>query len=100
MASQFDLYRDPQGGLLLVLQSDAVDTLDTRVFASVIPAGRGGITALDRLSVPLIFAEREYRVMLNLLGTARVGRMGERVGAYPHLRDQITRAFDLLYSGL
>lgn len=82
-----------------MLQSDVVDTLDTRVFASVVPAGKGGVGALDRLSVPLIFAEREYRVMLNLLGTARLGRMGERVGTYPHLRDQITRAFDLLYSG-
>lgn len=33
MADQFDLYRDPQGGLLLVLQNEAVDTLDTRIFA-------------------------------------------------------------------
>ncbi|WP_434621276.1 CcdB family protein [Tabrizicola sp. M-4] len=100
MAEQFDLYRDPQGSLLLVLQSDAVDTLDTRVFASVVPTGKGGVSSLDRLSVPLNFAEREYRVMLNLLGTARLGWMGERVGNYAHLRDQITRAFDLLYSGI
>jgi hypothetical protein len=100
MSLQFGLYRDPQGGLLLVRQNDAVDTLDTRVFASVVPSGKSGIAALDRLSVPLIFAEREYRVMLNLLGTARLGRMGEKVGTYPHLRDDITRAFDLLYSDI
>lgn len=100
MSQQFDLYRDPQGGLLLILQNDAVDTLDTRVFASVVPAAKGSPATLDRLSVPLSFAEREYRVMLNLLGTARLGRMGERVGTYPHLRDDITRAFDLLYSGI
>jgi CcdB protein len=100
MADQFDLYRDPQGGLLLVLQSDSVDSLDTRVFASCVPGGNQGIAALDRLSVPFIFAEREYRVMLSLLGTARMGRMGVRVGNLSHLRDQITRAFDLLYSGI
>lgn len=100
MPDQFDLYRDPQGGLFLILQNEAVDTLDTRVFASVVPAGKGGVFALDRLSVPLSFAEREYRVMVNLLGTARLGRMGIRLGNYAHLRDQITRAFDLLYSGI
>lgn len=66
----------------------------------MVPAGKGGVLALDRLSVPLGFAEREYRVMVNLLGTARLGRMGERLGNYAHLRDQITRAFDLLYSGI
>ena len=99
MSQQFDLYRDPQGGLLLILQHDAVDTLDTRVFASVIPTGRDSTAVLDRLSVPLSFAEREYRVMLTLLGKAQLGRMGEKVGTYPHLRDDITRAFDLLYSG-
>lgn len=99
MADQFDLYRDPQGGLLLVLQNEAVDTLDTRVFASVVPAGKGGVAVLDRLSVPLSYAERDYLVMLHLLGTARLGRMGEKVGNYAHLRDRITRAFDLLYSG-
>ena len=38
--------------------------------------------------------------MLSLLGTARVGRMGEKVGNHAHLRDQITRALDLLYSGI
>lgn len=100
MANQFDLYRDPQGGLLLIVQNEAVDSLDTRVFASVLPSGKAGIAALDRLSVPLIYAAREYRVMLNLLGTARMGRMGERPGNYTQLRDQITRALDLLYSGI
>ena len=100
MSRQFDLYRDPQGSLFLILQCDVVDALDTRVFASVVPAGKSGIAGLDRLSVPLPFADREYRVMPNLLGTARLGKMGERVCNYSHLRDQITRAFDLLYSGL
>jgi len=99
MADQFDLYRDPQGGLLLILQSDAVDSLDARVFSSCVPSGSQGIAALDRLSMPFIFAEREYRVMLSLLGTARLGRMGAKVGNLAHLRDQITRAFDLPYSG-
>ena len=38
--------------------------------------------------------------MLNLLGTARLGQIGTKVGNLSHLRDQITRALDLLYSGI
>ena len=75
MSRQFDLYRDPQGGLFLILQSDVVDALDTRVFASVVPAGKSGIAGLDRLSVPLHFADREYRVMPNLLGSGPINRL-------------------------
>lgn len=100
MAEQFDLYRDPQGELYLVIQSDVVDALDTRVFASCAPGGRQGLAALDRLAVPFSFAEREYRVLVNLLGTARLSNMGQKVGNLSHLRDQITRALDLLYSGI
>ena len=100
MAEQFDLYRDPAGGLLLILQNDAVDSLGTRIFASCVPADRRGVTTLERLSVPFIFAEREFRVVVNLLGTARMSQLGMKVGNLSHLRDQITRALDLLYSGL
>jgi hypothetical protein len=100
MAEQFDLYRDPGGQFLMVIQNDAVDALDSRVFASCVPSGPTAVASFDRLSVPFMFAETEYLVMLNLLGTARVGRMGTRVGNYADLRDRITRALDLLYSGI
>ena len=100
MARQFDLYRDPDGGLLLVLQSDAVGGLGTRVFASCVPSDGSRPAELERLSIPFIFAEREYRVMLNLLGTARVGGMGQKVGNLATLRDQITKAIDLLVTGV
>lgn len=100
MARQFDLYRDPDGGLLVVLQSDAVDGLGTRVFASCLPADGSRRSELDRISIPFIFADGEYRVMLNLLGTARVGGMGKKVGNLFTLRDQITKAVDLLVTGI
>ena len=100
MARQFDLFSDPDGELLLILQSDAVDALGTRVFASCVPVDRKGVATLDRLTVPFSFAEREFCVMLNLLGTARLRDIGTKVGSLSTLRDQITRGMDLLYSGL
>jgi toxin CcdB len=100
MAGQFDLYRDPDGELLLILQSDAVDALGTRVFASCVPADRRRTAELERLSIPFIFAETEFRVMLNLLGTARLSTLGKKVGNLSTLRDQITRALDLLVTGV
>ena len=99
MPRQFDLYRDPDGGLILVLQSDPVDGLGTRVFASCVAADSGRTRELDRLSIPFIFAETEYRVILHLLGTARLGIMGKKVGNLSVLRDQITKAVDLLITG-
>lgn len=100
MSQQFDLYRDPDGGLILILQSDAVDGLGTRIFASCLPADGSRQNELDRLSIPFVFAEREYRVMLNLLGTARVGNMGKKVGTLTTLRDQIIKAVDFLITGI
>ncbi|MEY4982942.1 MAG: CcdB protein [Pseudomonadota bacterium] len=99
MAEQFDLYRDPEGGLFLVLQNEAVDTLDTRIFASCLPA-RAISVGMQTLAVPFVFGDRDYCVMVHLHGTARLGRMGEKVGNLSHLRDEITRALDLLYSGI
>lgn len=99
MADQFDLFRDPDGGVFIVLQNEAVDALDTRIFASCLPA-RAIPVGMERLAVPFYFGDREYCVMVHLLGTARLGRMGQKIGNLSHLRDDITRAFDLLYSGI
>jgi hypothetical protein len=98
MAGQFDLFMDPDGGLLVVLQHDVVDSLETRIFASCLPASAVPL-ALQRLAVPFWFGDAEYCVMVHLLGTARLGRMGRKVGSVTQLRDSITRALDLLYSG-
>lgn len=99
MAAQFDLYLAPNKSLVVVLQSDAFEAIDTRVFAPCLPADRPGMRP-DRLAPAFFHAEREYRVMLHLIGTAPVHRLGARVGNVAYLRDDIVRAFDLLITGV
>lgn len=98
MADQFDLYLDRGGELLVVLQHEVVDTLDTRIFASCLPAHAVPM-GMERLAVPFWFGDQQFSMMVHLLGTARVGGMGRKVGNLSDKRDAITRAFDLLYSG-
>ena len=54
----------------------------------------------DRLAPAFFHAEREYRVMLHLIGAAPVHRLGAKVGNVAYLRDDIVRAYDLLITGV
>ena len=87
MAAQFDLYLAPNNSLVVVLQSDALEAINTRVFAPCLPADRPGMRP-DR------------RVMLHLIGAAPVHRLGAKVGNVAYLRDDIVRAYDLLITGV
>ena len=53
----------------------------------------------DRRAPAVFHAEREYRIMLHLIGAAPIQRLGARVGIVARLRDDIVRAFDLLITG-
>ena len=99
MAAQFDLYLAPNNSLVVVLQSDALEAINTRVFAPCLPADRPGMRP-DRLAPAFFHAEREYRVMLHLIGAAPVHRLGAKVGNVAYLRDDIVRAYALLITGV
>jgi toxin CcdB len=99
MADPFDLYLTPNKSLIVVLQSDALEAIGTRVFAPCLPADRPGMRP-DQLAPAFFHAEREYRVMVHLMGAAPVQRLGVKVGSVAHLRADITRALDLLITGV
>ena len=54
----------------------------------------------DRRAPAVFHAEREYRIMLHLIGAAPVHRLGAKVGNVAYLRDDIVRAYDLLITGV
>ena len=99
MSDQFDLYLDRGGELLVVLQHEVVDTLDTRIFASCLPSHAVPM-GMERLAVPFWFGETEYCVMVHLLGTARLGRMGKKVGSLPDLRPHHPRTGSFVFRHL
>lgn len=99
MAAQFDLYRMNSGGLVVVLQSDLLDQLQTRVVAPLVPA-----TSVERvmqsLNPTVMLGEAAYLVMPQLAATLTLAEMGEKVGSLAIMRDEIIRAVDALLSGI
>ncbi len=98
MAEQFDLYLTAANEIVLIVQSDQMDNLSSRVFAPCFRPERAGLQ-LPKIAPRFYHAEQEYRVMVHLLGTARVSSLGRKIGNLAHLRDDIIRAFDLLLTG-
>ncbi|MCA8880475.1 MAG: CcdB family protein [Rhodobacteraceae bacterium] len=99
MAAQFDLYRLKGGGLVVVLQSDLLDELQTRVVAPLVPA-----TAVRRVMRPLnpsvTLGEATYLIMPQLAATLTLAELGARAGTLEMMRDEIVRAIDALLSGI
>lgn len=99
MAAQFDLYRMPEGTLVVVLQNDLLDGLRTRVVAPLVPA-----TSMERvmssLNPAVSLGEEIYLVMPQLAATLALAEMGEKVGSLGMMRDAIVRAVDALLSGI
>lgn len=99
MASQFDVYRMADGTHVVVIQSDLLEAMTTRVVAPLLPAGRAG-PAIPPLNPSLTVGAETLVVMPQLLATLTLAELGERIGSAAHIRDEITRALDALLSGI
>jgi toxin CcdB len=99
VAQQFDVFRTPAGVLVVVIQSDLLDAMHTRVVAPLLPAGTAG-RPMRGLNPEIRFGEEAMVLMPQLLATLTLGELGRQVGSLAHLRDTITRAVDMLLSGV
>jgi toxin CcdB len=99
MSAQHDLFRLADGTLVVILQSDLLDGLTTRVVAPLIAASRVTRT-LATLNPPVRIGESDYLLMPQLAATLTLAELGTRVGSLAAMRDQITRAVDALLSGI
>lgn len=99
MAAQFDLYRMQGDGLVVVLQSDLLDQLRTRVVAPLVPANSVERT-MHSLNPTVTLGENLYIVMPQLAATLTLAEMGEKVGSLAMMHDTIVRAVDALLSGI
>ncbi|MBE3636856.1 CcdB family protein [Mangrovicoccus algicola] len=98
MAAQHDLYRLPGGELVVILQSDLLEGLRTRVVAPLVPAERVG-RAMRGLNPAVSLPRGRFLLMPQLAATLTLGELGERAGSLAAMRDEITRAVDALLSG-
>ena len=99
MAAQFDLYRMQEGSLVVVLQNDLLDELQTRVVAPLVPANSVARN-MKSLNPTVTLGEETYLVMPQLAATLALAEMGEKVGSLAMMHDAIVRAVDALLSGI
>jgi toxin CcdB len=99
VAAQYDLCRLRAGGLVVILQSDLLDQLQTRVVAPLVP-----VSSMERVMASLnpsvTLGEQTYLVMPQLAATLSLAELGEKVGSLAMMHDAIVRAVDALLSGI
>lgn len=99
MARQFDIFLTRNRALVLILQSDAVERSRTRIVAPLVRSA--DLADYIRGVNPVIwFGETEYRVAVQGLAAISTASLGSKVGEAQHLRDDIARAIDLLFTGV
>ena len=99
MARQFDVFRTVGGSLVVVIQSDLLDAMRTRVVEPLIPADMAG-KPMRGLNPHLAVGEETLMLMPQLLATLTIAELGHPVGSVAHLRDTVMRAVDMLLSGV
>lgn len=99
MAQQFDLYRVATGTYVVVLQSDLLDEMKTRVVAPLLPASAVA-KRIVHLNPLLMIGAEAYLLMPQMAGTLTLAELGEKAGSLRLWRDEIQRAVDTLISGI
>ena len=97
----FDLHRLGKrdgGGLVVDVQSDLIDILDTRVVVPLLPAGRSPKRA-DRLNPVFLLPKGEVALFPQFIATLPRAALGGPVGSLAPERDRIRDALDMLFLG-
>lgn len=95
----FALHRSPKGqGLLLVIQSNLLDYLSTRVVVPLLPVKAAG-TDMERLHPIFVIEERRYLMATQLMAALTISELGPPVGSLDHEHDRIMAALAMLISG-
>ncbi len=97
--ARFDIYRLRTGEMLVVdLQADLLDALDTRVVAPLLRA-EAFSKPLTRLNPVIELAGGSYVLAVHLMGTISVKEIAETLGSLGARYDDVTAATDFLFSG-
>lgn len=97
MARQFDLFRTASNVLVVVIQSDLLEAMRTRVVVPLLLLGTAG-TPLRGLNPEIRRDDEAFVLMPQLLATLTIAELGRPVGSIAEQRNTITRAVDTLLS--
>ena len=94
-----DVYRRTDGGgLVLDVQSDLLDRLNTRVVVPLLPKVDAP-TPAARLNPVFEIEGAPYVMVTQFLAAVPAGLLGEQVASLDAAHDQITGALDLVFTG-
>ena len=93
---QFDLYRTGGRAKVVVLQSDRLDGLETRMVAPLTPAETVG-SGLSALNPKLVLGEDHMVVLTQLMTTLRIEDLGEPVGSLSREHDDMLSAMSVMF---
>jgi hypothetical protein len=95
---QFDVHElRSANGLVLILQSDLTDLLDSCVVAPVSPAGQS--TPITRLRPALTFQGRDIVVAIDRMAAIERRDIGRHQGSLRAFEAEFKAAIDLLFFG-
>ena len=96
---QFDVCRTPDGTLVVVLQHDLLETLQTRVVAPLRPFEQA--FGLPQRLNPLVNVDgRTYAVQTQLAATLSVGELSTTSLSLEPYRDELVRSLDMVFTGI
>ncbi len=98
MARQFDIYRTPGGAWVVMIQSDLLDRLRTRVVAPLMPSVVG--PPMRGLNPQVELAGETYVLAPQLAATFTIAELGRHVVSIAEARDAVIRATDVLLTGV
>lgn len=98
MANQFDIYRSDDGVLVVVIQSDLLNHLPTRVVSPLVSSK--DMNAHFKHLMPIVMdGDSQMRLFPQQLATVMTSSLVTYVGSAAHVRDDIIRACDVLITG-
>jgi toxin CcdB len=101
--AQFDVHKNPGGGLyplLLDVQSSALDRLDGRVVVPLVPRKKYGAKPIARLNPTAVIGNVEYVLVFQDLAQTPLAALGERVVSLSARRSELIAALDFLFTGI
>lgn len=86
-------------GLVLDVQADLLDALNTRVVVPLMPRNAAPLPARG-LNPVFVVDQMEYTMATQFLAAVPRSELGQAVGSLDAHHDDITRALDLLFQGI
>ncbi|MFT3973379.1 MAG: CcdB family protein [Amaricoccus sp.] len=99
MPRRFDVFRTPEGTLVTIAQNDLLDAMSTRVVLPLLPAG-SGMRPARTLNPEVLVGGEAFVLLPQLAATLTIAALGVHVGSIAAQRDAVTRAIDMLLSGI